>query len=131
MKIHHIGYAVKNLEATLDLFLKLGYELVSGQIRDEKRLVEIAFVQLNGTMVELISPMRDDSPISNYLSKIGNTPYHFCYEVENIEETIKSLRALRFLVVEKPSEAIAIDNQKVAFLYNPKYGLLELLEING
>ena len=62
------------------------------------------------------------------LDKIGNTPYHFCYETKDIENTITELKKQRYMVVEKPSEAIALHNQFVAFLYHPKYGLLELLE---
>ena len=111
------------------MFQNIGYTLISGPVTDDKRNVEIAFVQNNGYLIELISPLNENSPITNYLTKIGNTPYHFCYEVKNIDESIATLRALRFMVVEKPSEAIAIDNQKVAFLYSPNYGLLELLEI--
>ena len=129
LKVHHIGYAVSNLKQSLEMFLKIGYSLESGPIEDEIRNVEIAFVQNNGYLVELISPLNENSPILNYLDKIGNTPYHLCYETENIEQVIIDLCKQRYLIVEKPLEAIAINDQRVAFLYHPKYGLLELLEI--
>ena len=128
MKVHHIGYAVSNISESLDVFLKLDYEIVQHAVKDEKRHVEIAFVRNDQFLVELISPLDSKSPIINYLNKIGNTPYHICYEVEDIDEKLNDLKKSKFRVVEKPSKAIAINNQRVAFMYNPKYGLLELLE---
>ena len=128
MKVHHIGYAVSNLNESLEIFLGLGYEIVKNAVKDEKRNVEISFVRNDHLLVELISPLDSRSPISNYLNKIGNTPYHICYEVDDIDEKLSDLRKSKFRIVEKPSKAIAINNRRVAFMYNPKYGLLELLE---
>ena len=129
LKVHHIGYAVSNLKQSLEMFLNIGYSLESGPVIDNKRNVEIAFVLNNGYLIELISPLNEKSPIKNYLDKIGNTPYHLCYETNDIKVAIANLRKQRYLIVEKPSEAVALDNQNVAFLYHPKYGLLELLEV--
>ena len=128
MKFHHIGYAISSLAESLDIFLSLGYKKVSKTERDELRKVEILFVENDGVLVELISPLSSDSPISNVLKRVGNSAYHICYEVDNINSKIAELRKMRFIVVEKPTQAIAINNRRVAFLYNPKYGLLELLE---
>ena len=128
MNVHHIGYAVSNLNESLEIFLGLGYEIVKNAVKDEKRNVEISFVRNDHLLVELISPLDSRSPISNYLNKIGNTPYHICYEVDDIDEKLSDLRKSKFRIVEKPSKAIAINNRRVAFMYHPKYGLLELLE---
>lgn len=129
LKVHHIGYAVKDIQQSLKMFQNIGYNIESEPSKDFKRKVEIAFVQNNNYLVELISPITNESPIRIYLDKIGNTPYHICYETNDIETTINELRQQRYKVIEKPSEAIALNNQSVAFLYHPKYGLLELLEV--
>jgi len=129
IKVHHIGYAVKSISKSLEMFVNLGYDIQKPREIDEKRKVEIAFVQNNNYLLELISPLNNESPIINYLDKIGNTPYHICYETNDIEGAIATLRKQRYLIVEKPSEAVALNNQRVAFLYHPNYGLLELLEI--
>jgi methylmalonyl-CoA/ethylmalonyl-CoA epimerase len=130
MEIHHIGYVVKDLNKSLELFKKLGFEIDKELIRDEKRSVDILFLKNGYFLVEIISPINSKSPIINYLNKMGNTPYHFCYETNDLEKTIKELRKNKFIIVESPSDAIAINNQKVAFLYNPHYGLIEILEKN-
>lgn len=129
MNVHHIGYAVSDIQKGLEMFLKIGYIIESGPVKDLKRNVEIAFIQNNNYLIELIAPLSNESPIKNYLDKVGNTPYHICYETENIESAIFELKKHRFIVVEKPSEAIALKNQRIAFLYHPRYGLLELLEV--
>lgn len=38
------------------------------------------------------------------------------------------LKQNRFIVIKKPSNAIAIQNRKVAFLYCKECGLIELVE---
>lgn len=128
MKIHHIGYAVKNIEEAIKNFKDLGYKTLGILEADEKRKVKIQFMQNDNYTIELISPSGEDSPIKNILTKIGNTPYHFCYEVENIERTIQMLKRKKYLLVENISPAKAINNQKVAFLFNNEIGLIELLE---
>lgn len=129
MKVHHIGYAVSNIQNGIEMFLKIGYIIESGPVKDTKRNVEIAFMQNNNYRVELIAPLNNASPIKNYLNKVGNTPYHICYETENIETTINELKKQKYKVIEMPSEAIALKNKRIAFLYHPRYGLLELFEV--
>jgi methylmalonyl-CoA/ethylmalonyl-CoA epimerase len=128
MKVHHIGYAVNDIQKSLVMFQKIGYTIESGPVKDIKRNVEIAFIQNNNYNIELIAPLNNDSPIKNYLNKVGNTPYHICYETDNILTTINELKKQRYIVIEKPSEAIALESLRIAFLYHPFYGLLELLE---
>jgi methylmalonyl-CoA/ethylmalonyl-CoA epimerase len=130
MKIHHIGYVVKDIKKSLKLFKVLGYQIEKEIVRDEIRNVEILFLKNGDLRVEVISPINLNSPILNYLNKVGSTPYHLCYETTDIEKTIRELRNNKFIIVESASEAIAINYQKVAFLYNSHYGLVEILEIN-
>lgn len=79
-------------------------------------------------LVELLSPADDKSPVVQILEKNGVTPYHICYSVDDLEEAIKSLRKLRYMVVSKPKPACAIENRRVAFLYHKDMGLIELVE---
>lgn len=56
------------------------------------------------------------------------SPYHICYEVENIEEAILELKKQKFILVQKPQVAVAMNNKKVCFLFNKNTGLIELVE---
>lgn len=127
MRIHHIGYAVKNIDEAFKLFKVLGFEKVNEKVVDEERKVEILFVKNNEYLVELIEPYRNNSPIDNILKNSGSTPYHICYESKDILKDIEMLKSEGFVLISELSEAPAINNQKVCFLYNRKVGIIEIL----
>ena len=79
-------------------------------------------------MVELLAPVDETSPVNKTLEKMGVTPYHTCYIVENIDDAIAALRKMRYVQVSKPAVAVAIQGSKVAFLFNKNVGLIELVE---
>ena len=80
------------------------------------------------TLLELLEPVDNESPINKTLEKSGVTPYHFCYEVDDIDEAVSNLRKERFIVVSKPVPAVALCGSRVSFLYNKQVGLIELVE---
>ena len=129
MKIDHIGYAVKNIEKSINEFRKLGY-VFDDVIEDNKRNVYICFGCLDGYRVELISPLDKNkpSPVDNYVKGNGNTPYHICYKTNNFNETIEELKKQKFMTVIEPEEACAFGGKRVVFMFNSGIGLLEIAE---
>lgn len=129
MKIHHIGYAVESMCDAIKKFEVLGYT-IGKRIKDKGRNVEIVFIKNQNNLIELISPGGGKSPIDNLLNKNGATPYHICYEVNDIYETCDKLKIDGWMIIQKPATAPAIENKLVAFLYNKTIGLIELIQIN-
>lgn len=127
LNIHHIGYAVKDIIKAYEKFEQIGYVNETDVIRDEKRKVEIQFLIKDNYRIELISPYEGKSPIEKILKR-GNTPYHICYEVLNLESEIKNLQSTGYTLVEKPEKAPAIENKRVAFMFSVDMGLIELVE---
>ena len=128
MTFHHIGVATLNIEASSAAYSLLGYN-VGLSVYDPNQKVNLCFLEKeNSPIIELVSPTEEGSPINNILKKNGTTPYHTCFEVEDIENEILILKRNKFMVVVKPIEAIAFGNRRVAFLYNKDAGLIELLE---
>ncbi len=72
--------------------------------------------------------VRKTSPVYNILKKVGVSAYHFCYEVDNLQNSIEELEAKDFRLLVEPVGAIAFDNRKICFLYHLDAGLIELLE---
>ena len=68
------------------------------------------------------------NPLSRTLESVGVSPYHTCYEVQDIKAAIDDLRSQRFLLVSGPVPACAMNDRQVAFLYKKDNGLLELVE---
>ena len=128
LKFHHIGIAVFNIKKTASYYTKLGYT-INHTIFDPLQQVNICFLEREGEpLLELIEPVNDKSPIAEILKKNGVSPYHFCYSIKNIEDSIADLKAEHFLLINKPVNAVALGNRKVCFLYNKDMGLIELVE---
>ena len=130
MKFHHIGVATHNIEKSISDFLLLGYEQHSTKIIfDPLQNVNLAFLSKSlEPTIELVAPVDRKSPVSGILKKSGTTPYHFCYEVLDIQLSTTYLRSKNFVIVTPPTEAIAFENRRVSFLYSTNMGLIELLE---
>lgn len=128
MKVHHIGYAVKNLEKSISVFEALGY--TAGEItEDTGRRVRISFLKNGSDCVELVAPLGDETPVDGVLKSIGPTPYHICYQVPNMENAIAELQQERWIVTKQPEPAPAIDGARVAFLYHRWIGMIEIVEL--
>ena len=139
-KFDHIGVAVPEIEGTAAVYKAAGYTQTE-PVYDPIQNVDICFLTKEGMpKVELLAPphththththtgAEGNSPVQQILDKIGVTPYHTCYEVENIEDAVAELRKMRYIVVRKPEPAIAFDNRRVCFLYNKQVGLIEIVE---
>lgn len=125
---HHIGIAVPDIDASAAVYQQAGYKKSETQY-DSLQNVYICFLSKEGMpLVELLAPADASSPVCNTLEKMGVTPYHICYQVENIEQAIIELRKKHYVVVKRPEIAVAIDNHKVCFVYNKLVGLIELVE---
>ena len=128
MKFHHIGLAVKDISATAAVYVAGGYKQ-SETIFDPEQNVNICWLTKEGMpVVELLEPVDETSPVNKTLEKNGVTPYHTCYIVDDIESAVKELRKMKYVIVSKPVEAVAIHGCKVSFLYNKNVGLIELVE---
>lgn len=129
MKVHHVGYLVKDMEAAKKEFMALGYS--DGEVtRDEYRGIDIAFIHNGGYCVELITPYREDSTVSGLMKKYKNAPYHLCYICENLEAEAERLTANGYVQMGEAKEAPAIDGHRVVFLMNGSLGMIELVEGN-
>lgn len=129
LKLHHVGVAVHSIEKTAQIYENLGYFL-SGETKfDPIQNVRACFYCKNGfPTIELIEAVDETSPMSKILKKNGAGPYHFCYGVDDIGESIKILRANRFLPVSKVVPATGMPGKNICFMYNQNFGLIELVE---
>lgn len=126
MEIDHIGYAVKDINTAIAAFEKIGYTF-GISITDEMRHVMASIGTLGSFKIELISPMGEKSPVDNYLKKLGNTPYHICYKVDDINMAINTLKAQNFLLV-LPPDFYKLLSGEAAFMFSVETGLIELVQ---
>lgn len=128
MKIHHVGYLVKNMEKAKAQFLALGYSVQSEPVFDPFRGVDIMFLEMDGYTVELVSPKTENSVVAKLIKTYKNAPYHICYETDDIQREVQKLLTKGFLQIDTPTEAPAIGGRKVCFMLGAGMGMIELLE---
>lgn len=127
-KFHHIGVAAKDIDATASVYEQGGYHR-SSSIFDPIQNVNICWLTKEGMpTVELLAPVDEKSPVNKTLEKVGVSPYHCCYVVDNLEEAAAELRKQKYIMVSKPAEAVAFCGSRVCFLFNKNVGLIELVE---
>ncbi|MBO4871673.1 MAG: VOC family protein [Muribaculaceae bacterium] len=128
LSFHHVGVACHDIELTKPFYLALGYEATETVI-DPIQNVKICFLNKSCMpQIELLAPVDESSPIHRTLEVSGVTPYHFCYEVDDIASTIEELREQHFMALSKPQPACAIGSRLVCFLFKKEVGLIELVE---
>ncbi len=131
LKIHHIGYLVKKIEAAITAFKHLGYTLLTDVIYDDYRKVNICFMEKDGYTIELVSPVSSDSVVSGLLKKYKNSPYHLCYETTNFEKDMEALTKDGYTAIDMPTPAPALGHRRVVFLMSASLGMIELLEVSS
>ena len=129
MTVDHVGYAVKRINLSAAAFEALGYT-VGPVIHDEDRNIDIIFCEKDGLRVELVSPLNKtlDSPVDQYLKKVGTAPYHICYATDDLDLELARLEQAGYMIVIPPQPAVAFCGRRVAFLTGLGTGLMELVE---
>ncbi len=130
MKIHHVGYLTKNIDKTRAKLLELGFSVEAPVSYDDIRKINIEFLRNGDYRVELVQPMDKESPMYPLLKRYKNTPYHFCYEVADLDKAVSELSDMHYTVIQEPEIAPCIENHRVAFLNNISMGIIELVEMN-
>lgn len=91
-RIDHIAIAVRDLDETLRFYAeKLG--LPYSHTADEpEQHAKVAFFPLGGSEVELVQPTDSESGLSKWLDKRGEGLHHICFEVDDIDATLATLK---------------------------------------
>jgi methylmalonyl-CoA/ethylmalonyl-CoA epimerase len=141
-KFHHIGIAVRSIEQTAKMYLAAGFDMTEPMFEPIQN-VRICFLakinhcvgsksliinDLQATLYELIEPVDEQSPVNKTLEKCGVTPYHICYEVDNMDNAIDELKKQKYMLLQKPVPTVVMNGKKVCFLFHKDVGLIELVE---
>jgi methylmalonyl-CoA/ethylmalonyl-CoA epimerase len=128
--LHHVGILVSNIEqATEDYIRRYGFEIRSPIVHDPNQTAYVRFLSLQGdsVFVELVSPDRPESKLSNALRKGGGLN-HLCYAVDDIEFACKELREQGMYLLQKPVQAVAFPGRRIAWLIGGDRIPIELVE---
>ncbi|OGF55205.1 MAG: methylmalonyl-CoA epimerase [Candidatus Fraserbacteria bacterium RBG_16_55_9] len=130
MKLHHIGIAVQELEATVERFRVLGLKETERGIVEEFK-VAASMIPAGEVKLEFLQPL-GDGPIQRFLEKRGEGLHHVAFSVENLDQALSALKTRGIeLIDEKPRAGFG--GLRVAFLHPKSFGgvLVELVEERG
>jgi methylmalonyl-CoA epimerase len=127
--IDHVGVAVEDLDAALELYEgTFGMPVAHRETVDEQG-VEAVLLDVGDTHVELLSPLGPDTPVGKFLERKGPGLHHVAYRVADIEATLDQLRGQGVDLIDSEPRT-GIRNSRVAFPHPKATGsvLTEIVE---
>jgi methylmalonyl-CoA/ethylmalonyl-CoA epimerase len=127
--LSHVSIVVPSLEAAAQR-LKDVYGLEIGVVRvNEQQGVRMAYVELSNARIELMEPLRPDSPVSKFLEKNpAGGIHHFCLEVDDVAATTAAVAGKGARVLGDGRETRNVHGERIAFVH-PKDFLGALVEL--
>lgn len=128
-KIHHLGYAVEDLDAASRFYWERFGATLSEPEEVEDQGIIAAMFGVGESRIELVRPTHPDSPVGKFLAKRGEGLHHVAFQVEDIDAALEELkRGGVELIDEEPR--VGAGGTRMAFVH-PKsaHGVLtELVE---
>jgi methylmalonyl-CoA epimerase len=128
-RIDHIGVAVEDLEAGVELYAK-GFEMeLAHRETVESQGVEAVLLDVGEGHVELLRPLSPDTAVGKFLARRGPGLHHVAYAVEDIEATLRRLSDAGLELIDREPRT-GIRGSRVAFLHPRSSGgvLTEIVE---
>lgn len=125
---HHIGIACKSIDASEKEYLKMGYSPEGDLFEDSLQGIRGLFMVGGGPRIELLENL-DGQNVLTELSKNGDRPYHFAYNVTedsfNLREYCKKNG---FLLIKQPMFSTYFQ-KNICFLMNKQRMIVELIGV--
>jgi methylmalonyl-CoA/ethylmalonyl-CoA epimerase len=113
-RIAHIGIAVRTIDENLSLYRDiLGLPSVPLDDSDGARIAGLAAGE---SLVELLEPATDDSPIGKFIAKGGPGIHHICFSVDDLDTTLERCRQNGIRLIDEDPR-IGAEGKRIAFLH--------------
>ncbi len=126
--IDHLGIAVKSLAEAKKFYEQLGAEIMPEEVVEQEK-VKLAMVPMGESRIELLEPTSDDSPIARFLAKRGEGLHHVSLRVDDLQATVKRLKAKGVRLISEDIK-IGAGGHAYVFVHPQSAGgvLLELVQ---
>ena len=130
MILHHIGIVVPKIQDSIGELTKfLQFDTIGIPTLIGSQKVNVCFLNMGDSRLELIEPAEESSPVSNFVSGGGGF-HHLCFEVDNIQKEIETMVKNGARIIVEPVKGF--DDRLIAFLLlnmkNTNCNLIELVE---
>jgi methylmalonyl-CoA/ethylmalonyl-CoA epimerase len=126
-EIDHIAIAVTDLEAAIEYYrATFGCEVEHREVVETDG-VEEALLKVADSYIQLLCPVRDDSPVAKYLEKKGQGLHHVGYRVDDCAAALERVKAEGHQVIDQAPRP-GSRGTTVAFVH-PKEAFGTLIEL--
>ena len=130
-RIDHVGLAVRDLDQAIAFYARtFDVHVVDEEVNEEQGVREAMLaVGDSGSCIQLLAPLRPDSPIGKFLERAGEGIQQVAYGVDDIDATSAELRERGIrLLYDEAKRGTA--NSRVNFIHPKDAGgvLVELVE---
>lgn len=128
-RIDHVGVAVEDIEAAIDLYEKSFEMVLAHRETVESQGVEAVLLDVGDGHVELLRPLGPDTAVGKFLARKGPGLHHVAYAVEDIDATLARLADAGLELIDREART-GIRESRVAFLHPRSTGgmLTEIVE---
>jgi methylmalonyl-CoA epimerase len=120
-RIDHIGVAVEDLDAALELYADVLKMPVVHRETVTEQGVEAILLDVGENHVELLAPLGPDTPVGKFLAKKGPGLHHVAYQVADVEATLTALKEAGTRLIDE-TPRVGIRNSRVAFVHPASTG---------
>ncbi|MCS7276199.1 MAG: methylmalonyl-CoA epimerase [Dehalococcoidia bacterium] len=100
-KVHHVGIAVRDLEAALRFYRDLLGLHVHQQAVVEEQGVKAALLTVGESEIELLEPTGPDTPVGRFLARRGEGLHHLCFQTDDVARELEALKAKGVELVDR------------------------------
>jgi methylmalonyl-CoA/ethylmalonyl-CoA epimerase len=126
-EIDHVAIAVNDLEAAIAYYRDTyGCEVEHREVVD-KDGVEEALLKVADSYIQLLTPVRDDSPVAKYMERKGEGIHHVGYRVADVAAALDAVKAQGHKVIDEAPRP-GSRGTTVAFVH-PKTAFGTLIEL--
>jgi len=126
-EIDHVAIAVADLEAAIAYYEQTFGCTVAHREVVESDGVEEALLKVADSYVQLLTPIRDDSPVAKYIAKNGEGLHHIGYRVNDVAAALARVKAAGHRVIDEQPRP-GSRGTTVAFIH-PKTAFGTLIEL--
>jgi methylmalonyl-CoA epimerase len=101
-QISHLGIAVKDLEESREFYRRVFRLESSDPIIGGDGTIQVSMVPVGEVLIELLQPIGDQGVMAKFLEKRGEGFHHICYEVDDIQAEIASIKEAGVEVLGEP-----------------------------
>jgi methylmalonyl-CoA/ethylmalonyl-CoA epimerase len=126
-RIAHVGIAAPSIDALVPFYRDvLGLPETPLDDSDGARIAGLA---AGDSLIELLEPADDGSPIAKYLAKRGPGIHHICFTVDDLDATLARCRRAGITLIDE-TPRLGAEGKRIAFLHPKSTGgiLIELSE---